>query len=166
MTTWLIVHHTPRGIPYVDAFTERTYDLIEDFEREHAETGGPRPLSNAMIIASDLLLDEHGPDAAWDRLDVAAFLDVLSSRPDLFLHVRRLRATLILFLEHLERRGIVPREVVQRARAVPAPGEGRNRAERRFFARQARRRGASGAELDDVRVLLPRDIERMVDDDG
>jgi hypothetical protein len=167
MTIWLIVEHTPRGIPYADAFTERTYDLIEDFEREHVETDGPPLLPNAMIIASDLLLDTHGPEAAWDRLDLRAFLDRLGTHaPDLLPYAARLRATLLLFLEHLVRRGTVPPEVARRARAVPAPREGRNRAERRFLARQARRRGPSiPAVDDDVRVLLPRDIERVVDDE-
>lgn len=168
MTTWFIVEHTPRGIPHADAFTERTYDLIEDFEREHVETDGPPLLPNAMIIASDLLLDAHGPEAAWDRLDLRAFLDRLASHaPDLLPYAGRLRDTLILFLEHLVRRGMVAAELVERARSVPLPREGRNRAERRFLARQARRRGRTSPEVDDdVRVILPTKAERRAQDDG
>lgn len=166
MTIWFIVEHTPRGIPYADAFTERTYDLIEDFEREHVDTDGPPLLPNAMTIASDLLLDAHGPEAAWDRLDLRAFFDRLDSHaPDLLPYADRLRDTLILFLEHLARRGIVPPELVVTARAVPLPREGRNRAERRLLARAARHGASARAVDDDVRVILPRDVERVADDE-
>jgi hypothetical protein len=168
MTTWFVVDYIPRGIPYADAFTERTYELIEDFEREHDESGGPPLLSNAIVIASDVLLDEHGPDAAWERLDMLVFLHQLADRaPALLPYAHRARAALVLFLEHLARRGIVPPEVALRARSVPPPREGRNRAERRFLARQARRRRRPilAPADEDVRVILPTKAERMAPDD-
>jgi hypothetical protein len=133
--------------PAAQRFTDRTYALIEKLIIE------PSVLRNLAVMASDFLLDHHGPEARWRDLEI----DALAA------YVRRQSA---MFAMLIERHRV---ELAEFARVAdehhgielpPATGDGvflsaiddadlgadparaaapRNRAERRSMARHARR---------------------------
>lgn len=72
MTTTFATTRIFRGIPEHDAFTDQTYDLIDAFHDELAQTTGGQPLSNAVVMApiSCSTPTGHtraGSDSRWTR---------------------------------------------------------------------------------------------------
>ncbi len=165
MTTTFSTTRIVRGIAEHDAFTDQTYDLIDAFHDEIARTTGGQPLSNAVLMASDLLLDTYGAHASWQRFEMDAFFSWALTGAEGFLpYFPSFKTTLLAFLEFLARRGIVTSEVPDRARFVPAPTLFRNRLERRIARRLARRARQPMPGEEEVRVLLPRGAAEMMEE--
>jgi hypothetical protein len=165
MTTTFATTRIFRGISEHDAFTDQTYDLIDAFHDELAQTTGGQPLSNAVVMASDLLLDTYGAHASWQRFEMDAFFShAVTNLDSFFPYFPRFKTTLIAFLEFLARRGIVTSEVPERARFVPAPMLFRNRLERRIARSLARRARQPVPGEEDVRVLLPREAAETMEE--
>lgn len=62
----------PSGDPVLEAFTDRTHAWLDDARRIAEQAGFPfvTRTGGGVLLASDVLIDLHGHDASWDRLDV------------------------------------------------------------------------------------------------
>jgi hypothetical protein len=103
------------------AFAAETYRLLHAFAVELRATTGVGPPAAPILLASELLLDRHGNDAAWDRFEVGAFLRaVRATLPRARAHQHK--AALVAFLAFLARQGRLDEETVRRAELAPIPG--------------------------------------------
>jgi hypothetical protein len=104
-----------------DAFAAETYRLLHAFAAELRATTGVGPPAAPILLASELLLDRHGDDAAWDRFEVGPFLRaVRATLPRTRAHQHK--ATLVAFLAFLAREGTVEVDLVRRAELAAIPG--------------------------------------------
>lgn len=106
-----------------DAFAAETYRLLHAFAVELRATTGVGPPAAPILLASELLLEQHGNGASWHLFEVRPFLRaVRTTLPRARAHQHK--ATLVAFLSFLARQELVDEETVRRAELASIPGWG------------------------------------------
>lgn len=102
------------------AFAAETYRLLHAFATELRATTGIGPPAAPILLASELLLEQHGNDARWSLFEATQFLRaVRSTLPRARAHQHK--AALVAFLAFLARQGRLDEETVRRAELAPLP---------------------------------------------
>ncbi len=118
--SWLISMRIPSGDPVAEAFTDRTYELLEDFVADFEQSvGSPEAPVNFVLIASDFLIATQRGEASWERLDVRelqAF--VCEHMPSLAPQIPFLTIAIGAFYSFLYKRGVVTQRCAIRVHDV------------------------------------------------
>lgn len=120
MKRHLISIRIPTGDPVAEAFTDRTYALVEDFVEDFERTvGSPDAPVNYVLIASDFLLATLHEQASWERLDVRALQAFVCERmPSLAPQMPFLTVAMGAFYSFLCKRGVVTQRCALRVQAA------------------------------------------------
>ena len=97
-------------------FVRQTRDLIEEFRIELMQTSGVEPISLVVALAGTVLVGRHGASASWERFELHELfvaLDAIDCGAPFIL--QGAQTTMAAFLAFLARRGVVSRDVAERA---------------------------------------------------
>ena len=116
----LVSIRIPTGNPVAEAFTDRTYALIEDFVADFERSVGSRDAPvNFVLIASDFLLATQREEASWERLDVGELQTFVCERmPSLASQIPFLTVAMGAFYSFLYKRGVVTQRCALRVHAA------------------------------------------------
>jgi len=110
----------PTGNPVAEAFTDRTYALVEDFVADFERSVGSRDAPvNFVLIASDFLLATLHEEASWERLDMRELQAFVCERmPGFAPQIPFLTVAMGAFYSFLYKRGVVTQRCALRVHAA------------------------------------------------